>query len=586
MPGRVGLTIRAGIVALVCLLAFAAYAPGIVPAFWTRCATGITGRFLTPFNSNLVEVWSVALDSPGAAAGIRRGDRLFAAGPYQLETLQASGVKPCVTSPSDFQVLVVRAAHTFRSKIHASSLEPFLSTSFLTVLALRLGAYIVIVLVCAALVLRKSAPVTWMLLLFTVGTGPSFAAATFAEGMTGEVPSATLSLYGHVVLGLNGLFAVLPLFFLAFPHPRPPAGWQRRMLPAVAAISAVVFLASVFVAPLYPELIFKITSIFIAIETLIIIVGNYFTASVTERPKLQWAFIGFLMGLCSLTAGPLLIALHVEPTFGYWLSLLALVLPATAAYTLIQRRVVSPIFALNRSFVYAVLTTLVIALLEGVHWLVSRVIENEHYAFVIEGGVAILIGIFIHRIYRGVESFTDRWLFRARHLAERHLSRVAAALSYATDRGEIDRALVDEPCRALNLASAGVFWYEAGVFVLSRAFEWNEISYALSENRDLVRYLKSERAPIGLDAIPTLERAGFPQGLSHPTLAVPIWIRHRLVGFTLYGPHANATLIEVGEIALLERLATAAATAYDHAEAEALREEVEQLRARLVPLAH
>ncbi|MFY9860316.1 MAG: hypothetical protein WAK80_07120, partial [Candidatus Cybelea sp.] len=68
-----------------------------------------------------------------------------------------------------------------------------------------------------------------------------------------------------------------------------------------------------------------------------------------------------------------------------------------------------------------------------------------------------------------------------------------------------------------------------------------------------------------------------PQNAGIYTLAVPVTVRHELVSFTLYGAHANGAQLDPDEVVLLEELAREAARAYDHVEAERVRERYAQL---------
>jgi hypothetical protein len=74
-------------------------------------------------------------------------------------------------------------------------------------------------------------------------------------------------------------------------------------------------------------------------------------------------------------------------------------------------------------------------------------------------------------------------------------------------------------------------------------------------------------------------RADIPTGLGQPLLAVPIIVRHRLTEFALYGGHVGGEALDPDEIRSLRQLALPAGVAYDHLDAEALREQNARLLA-------
>jgi hypothetical protein len=70
-------------------------------------------------------------------------------------------------------------------------------------------------------------------------------------------------------------------------------------------------------------------------------------------------------------------------------------------------------------------------------------------------------------------------------------------------------------------------------------------------------------------------------GTADWALAVPIVVHRTTTRIVLFGPHDNDEDLDRDEIRALRELAKAAATAYLRLEAEALRTEMEALKARL-----
>jgi hypothetical protein len=240
------------------------------------------------------------------------------------------------------------------------------------------------------------------------------------------------------------------------------------------------------------------------------------------------------------------------------------IFPVSIGYAVLRQRVVDVQFAISRTVVYGIVSTIVLVFLVVLHWLLGRVLEHSGLAFGIEGLAAIGLGLVLHRASHATNQLVDRVLFRKHHQAEERLRRVTAALPFANDELAIAEALVTEPVRNLNLASAALFYRQSPEGPLNRVLAqgWSE-SHTPSLEADslLVRYLQAEHAPLKLDDSQLLP-AGVPEGAAHPVLAIPIVNQHVLAAVVLYGAHVNHTLLDPDEIELLHQLAKAAAVSH------------------------
>jgi hypothetical protein len=154
---------------------------------------------------------------------------------------------------------------------------------------------------------------------------------------------------------------------------------------------------------------------------------------------------------------------------------------------------------------------------------------------------------------------------------------VTAALPFASTEQSIAQAIVIEPTRNLELASAALFYRESAEGPLKRvlAVGWGESHAAtLDAESLLVRYLQAEHAALRLDDDQQWLPAGMPEGSAHPVLAIPIVTQHVLTAVVLYGAHVNATLPDPDEVVLLEALAKAAATSHQQVRIAMLQREV------------
>jgi hypothetical protein len=257
--------------------------------------------------------------------------------------------------------------------------------------------------------------------------------------------------------------------------------------------------------------------------------------------------------------------------------------PIALGIAVLRKRVVDIQFAVSRTVVYGVVSTLVLVILAAVHWVLGKMIEQTHLAIGLEGLAAVGLGLVLHRVTEVINHLVDRVLFRRRHAAEAHLRRVMAALPFAAGLRVIGDALVTEPARELNLASAAIFYRptDGGPLLRQLSVGWTD-GHVTSLDADclLVRRLQADHEPLRLgdhDLLP----ANTPQGAALPVLAVPVASQRVLRAVVLYGAHHNSTLPDPGEVTLLHQLALAAEKSHQHVRIATLTREGNEKRERI-----
>jgi len=273
-------------------------------------------------------------------------------------------------------------------------------------------------------------------------------------------------------------------------------------------------------------------------------------------------------------------------TRAHWVMALAQSMVVPYWYAILRKRVVDVQFALSRTVVFGVVSTIALVFIAVVHWVLGHLIEHSGLATGLEGLAAIGLGLVLHRASYSINLLVDRLLFRDHHQAEERLRRVTAALPYATEERTIADALVIEPVRNLHLASAALFYRESSDAPLQRirSHGWSDGHVSsLDADNMLVRYLQAEHAPINLDDRQFLP-ANIPEGAAMPVLAIPVVNQHVLNAIAIYGSHESHTLIDPDEVELLSVLAKAAATAHQQVRIAALTRRNHELEASTAEL--
>jgi hypothetical protein len=314
-------------------------------------------------------------------------------------------------------------------------------------------------------------------------------------------------------------------------------------------------------------------------------------ATPQERPRVVWVVFGFLVGYAGMGIFTALNAAGV--VIPIWLTnglqIFNLLVPVTVMYAILKHRVIDIRFFLNRALVYGLLTTIGVGLLVLLDWAVAKPLER--YGIIVEVAGALVLGFGIQRLHGFIDALVDRFVFRSVHEAERHLERVGKAMTYAESLEALDRLLVEESARALQLRSAAVFRRSGDAFTRVAAVGWSDGDVRTLEAGDpVVLDLQAQRRGIGADPF-LMRHSDFPRGAGAPAFAVPICIREHVMGFALFGAHNNASDVDPNEQSLLESFVERAAIAYDHvsnveraAENARMRIELDFLRGLVRPL--
>ncbi|HKU67606.1 MAG TPA: PDZ domain-containing protein [Candidatus Baltobacteraceae bacterium] len=518
-------------------------------------------------------ITGIVAGSSAARAGLRVGDRI--SWTHNSAVMKIAAAQAWSPHPGDRLNISVLGPHRRSLQLVSVPEDP---TEF-PFLILRNTAAILCVIVAGLLLLLRPRWSTWALFAYSVSAVGS-ADAVFSS-ITNE--AAWASSIEFVRIGVSDAGLVV---FAAMLGKSRPQGFEFFAF-VLAAILGVAASASYALGPLgfgywtyaqatTPDVVVSLLRS--ALPALLIVIA-YVHAELSLRAKLQWVLAALLASSAASVADVLLYP-EVLP---YALHALFLAAPAlvfaACAYVLLSSRVVDLNFVASRTLVYAVLTSFVVGVLALVDWFVTRQLDQVRLGFALEIAAALLLGVTIQRAHSWSDDVVDRYVFRAAHEAELHLKRLGAALVHAPSESVIDRMIVQDTADALSLSSAAVFHASGNCFVRTAASNWPESATTeIASGHNLALYLASEERPIIPDDIFSQHDA-LPQGAAHPALAIPFVVRHRLVGFALFGAHLSGAQPDGKDVDLLVEFISRAAAAFDHVAADQRTEENRTLRA-------
>jgi len=537
-------------------------------------------------------VTQVATGSPADAAGLRVDDRFAVL--LTPTSVRRYALGPLFVAPSAGVTisLPVTSGSSVRSIAMTAVPEQLSLTDKLVQIARALGV-LIFCAVGAALVLLRPSVTTWAFFLYTIGLNPG-SDATFDAALPPALYPVNWSLETlALTVGNVGFLS----FALRFPADQL-SGWRLavgRAIPfayIVLGALAVYSVLAPYLLGLATESISRVlfgAAGFVFLAGLAALVATYFRYTGVERQRITWVILGAAIGAPSYALATIFDLTSALPYPPYWvigllLSLNVLV-PVAIAYAVIRHHVIDVSFVISRALVYAVLTGVLVGAFALADWLLGRELSSSGLAVAAEVGISIAFAFWLNSLHRRVDRFVDSTLFRARHLAERRLERVARALPHARSHELVSELLVREPIDALGLASAALFRRTLDdVFVRDAAVGWDDFATEIDPADTLVVHLEAEQTSIDIHDV-RWTRADVPAGAAHPHLAVPIIVRRRLVGFILFGGHVGGVALDPDEVRIIGGLMTGAGAAYDHLDAEAMRRDSAALREQAATLA-
>ena len=111
----------------------------------------------------------------------------------------------------------------------------------------------------------------------------------------------------------------------------------------------------------------------------------------------------------------------------------------------------------------------------------------------------------------------------------------------------------------------------------------SDVSKLDDDDAHFLMLLQTENGPLSLDDHPW-RKEGVPSGPAHPVLALPILVRRELAASVFYGAHAHGEALDPDEVRAIAGLATGAAAAYDHLEADVLKRTVDTMTSEIESL--
>src|SRR5271163_399488 len=541
-------------------------------------------------------------DSPGWRAGVRVGDRL------DLVAMRCIPVDTdlCASTLSQFGgVNYVVPDREARLIIAATDERPTREITvvadprpdnrlFEVIVALDTIAGVLVVLGAAWLVWTRQGPMTWGFFVYVIQFNPGQAFQFWAW--------LQLSPWALLVQDIISLvmqaaaYTGLLLFALRAPLDRAEGRWRNveRVLPAIFILFLAVALAGMGSVFGHPAEIWARSSLFVgfavSVAAVAILLGRRRDLSPRDYQRIRWVIWGCVIGLPAYLLAQLSqetslfvelwgLGLTSEEVAGA-LYLINGVLCLFVVEAVRRPTVVNVWIPLRRATVFGLLLSVPVLFLHKQIETIDEYIHMPYWAWVaVASGPVYLIA----RAHEFATELANRLFDRDFIRAERALNSLGETILHARSLAEVERLLVDEPIRSLQLGSAALFREQDGVYRRRASAGWDAGDIDALPADDPILAERFKRKPYHIDTTDAGRGSHIevPRDVARPLLAVPVGNPRRCYALILYSGHEAGTDLDGGERHLLDSLAHDAEIAYAQIECENLRKRVAVLEGQL-----
>lgn len=552
---------RAFIVAALLLLSVLCWSPDL-----RRIAGHPLGETGITFDYNDVVT---AVDPPAASSGIRIGDRLDLS-KADISARSTYGAAGSADAGTLLRLPMLRGTRPYIAQV-VTAPE---TSDRIDVIWLRDAAQILVMLVATLVLLRRPGIATWGLFLaVVVGCGTVNDVYLLGPAWWRVVG---INLFWVVANNGTGAYGLL-LFAVYLLHDGALPVWRRNVRNATLLLAATCLLISLWQANSIVLSTRPNGTLWIAYSVLlllpffaapVVLIATYFESARNVRERLRWIIGGFLISaICNAldqagSQGNLGLIQMSYVTHSFLVCGIYLFVTAPVAYAILKHHIIDINVAISRATVYTLLSVFIVGLFALVDLFFTRALAQNNAGLIADIGLALVLGFSFNTMHGRVDAFVDRFLFRARHVAEEHVRAVADGMAFAHSEAHVHSMLTKEPLQAFDLTGARII---------------TELSGAPDDLQTLASCVEAHRGAVRVsDGQWNLQPAVFNEFM--PAIAVPVLSHGSVDAFVLYGLHANGTDLDAEEVALLERLCSGAGSAMDRLEAERLRLEIAQLR--------
>jgi hypothetical protein len=344
----------------------------------------------------------------------------------------------------------------------------------------------------------------------------------------------------------------------------------------ISLFSAIVFFGPFWVTPQTSRWLLLISQ---NVLPVLGFVAGLFATKGVDRKRIAILLLFFMLG----ESGPLILDYFYitgqrlyQLTFASPLLTTLLILDFGFVYMIFRHRLFDISFVLNRTAVYAAISTLLLPLLLLGEWIAERFLTGGSRTenALVQVGIALLLFVAARQMYDRIDRFVDRLLFRERHENEGALRNFARHVRLLDDERAIGDQTVQTVCAHTDASWVALYRRDAsGDYVLASRQGDTQPPAMVGRNDPAVLALRAD------GKIVENQRAS----LLHDALLLPSTGARGLGEFLACGPKRSGEAYAPDERDALLQLAHGVAVAFDARRLTELENETARLRAAFQP---
>jgi hypothetical protein len=376
-------------------------------------------------------------------------------------------------------------------------------------------------------------------------------------------------------------------FTAIYPSNAPSSTFRRAfagIAPGFALVSAVTFAAWVFTLQWFNVSFFGYALyryVELALYDVLPVVGllaGLIGSVSADRKRLALLLAFFLIGDSGPIAYSILVAAGGPGVSTGLRPLLAtlIVMGLGFVYLIFRERLFDVSFVLNRTAVYAAVSTFLVPLLLVGEWLAQRALTagNETENGIVQVGIALLLFVIARQLYERIDRVVDRLLFRERHENEAALRGFARRVALLDDAKSIGEQAVQTVCAHTDASGAALYRRDADEsYALIERKGDSQLPARVGRNDPVVLALRADRAPVE-----NLRESPFADALVLPVIGA-----RGLGEFLVCGSKRSGEAYAPDERNALLQLAHGVAVALDAVHISELQRDNARFRAALQP---
>jgi hypothetical protein len=276
----------------------------------------------------------------------------------------------------------------------------------------------------------------------------------------------------------------------------------------------------------------------------------FFTSRGDRQHRIGWVAIAFLVAGLAHFISDAFYPVRLTSAFLNACLISTAIIPVVVTWiAVVRHRFFNVDFVVSRAVVYVALTAGVIGTISITEEVGTYIFyQNTDLAYGVLIVISMVIGSTTGKLAQLCEYFTDRFLFRDRHVQSQALEFIAGYILDAETEEDVYRALLQDAAHALQLSFGGILARQPdGGYALAQHHGWPDgFVFKLGPNDEVTRAITRTRGALTFSGKDTrVIQTSFPN--EQLTFAAPLFFDRTVSGIVVYGHNVSGLDLDPDE---------------------------------------